>query len=283
MRRHVPTLAASLLTTLALVRCTADCPDPTGDGGGTDGGATDGGATDGGAAESGLTEEQLQALDTWVPTSVEMSPYPGGPVVTGRRLAILVDSIGEGHLDLVTTGTRAQDYNSSRSNTTTIVSSEDDLFDEDTSDPNSFAFAWDGDVVCTVLPCSTSDKRDGASSHLSVQVGKALDDGLLALGWAHTTPMDSEFSGTLTLGIEARDGHVTVLKASSTPDGDIVITSAMESETMAIFDGDTVVYEGKPGTGTVPLAIVSGTTGASWPKGFSIEETPVGTLVSLTW
>ena len=204
------------------------------------------------------------------------------------RLAILVPSGTVERLDYTNAGTRSQDHNSSRSNKTNTVWVDDDFGDDEDADTavnTRFHFSWDGGAVCEELPCPSNGRPDGAISSLTIYPGDALDDDdRLAMTWGETTPMKEEFTGYASLNCKGcYRGHVTVLKVAATDDGDIDVTSAMGAEAVTAYAGDTVVYSGKLDACATHFGTIAGTTGSSWPKGMSVEETAIGTLISLTW
>lgn len=277
----------SLLPLLFLAACTQTCPegDTTPTGGDDTEVTTDSADTaDTGETDpNALTTEERTALDSWTTNTAAMTPLDGGPVYIGDRLAILLTNATIEDLDVVTAVTRAQDHNSSRSNKTSSIIADDDFGDGDTASAGKLTFAWDGRGPCAALPCVSNERPDGASSRLVIEPGAAMDDGHTALTWGETTGVEEEFSGYLAIAYKGgHGGHVTVLKASATDSGTIMITTEMNSNYLAIFDDEGPLYEAKPELG-VPLASISGVTGTSWPHGIAIDQTAMGTLVSFTW
>ena len=229
--------------------------------------------------DEALTAEEIAALGTWTERTASLAPVEGGDAVEGDRIAILLPEGSVEQLDLVTTLTRGQDYNSSRSNKTGSTWAGDDFGDDDTATADH-SIAWDGRDPCEVLPCASNARPDGAVSALTVDPG----DGALAMRWGETTSMDETFSGYVALGCKGCGrGHVTVLKAAATDDGTIEITSALDSKYVAIFLNGDAVYEGAPAGDSTPIATIRGVTGATWPSAFSVDETALGTLISLGW
>lgn len=231
-----------------------------------------------------LTSDETSALGTWTSGPVAMVTADG-TVVEGDRVAILLPEDDIGQLDLTTTLTRVRDHNSSRSNKTASVWIDDGFGDEGgDSGMGSLTVSWDGLEPCTELPCVSNGRPQGAASRLSLDPGEALADGRLAMTWGETTDMKEAFTGYLVLGWDgSHRGHVTVLKAAATDDGEILVTTALESKYLAIYSGVNPVYEGAPMAGTLPLVTLTGTAGVSWPKGLSLETTAVGTMLGLTW
>lgn len=222
----------------------------------------------------GLTQDETDGLATWTASSVQFE-LPGDKTVSGHEIGILIPITDVGRLDVNSTMTRAQDYNSSRSNNSSLVEIDDDP---------ALEARWDG-IVCEEIPCLSGGREREASRRLLVDPGDALKDGELTLSWAETTPRTVPFSGYLTLGVEFR-GHVTVLKAADNGQGGIDLTTPLDEVLVWVPDPtspDSPLYEATPVSGTNPLATVAGTTGASWPHGVHVTETALGLLVSLTW
>jgi hypothetical protein len=235
---------------------------------------------------NGLVQEEIDALATWTSRPVLITPVEGGPSFLADSLTIAYSAGALFELDVVTT-VKAQDHNSSRSNKTNTVAFSDPLGDDDTNttgtDEDLLTARWDGAPACTALPCPSNGRPDGASSRLVVVPNGALADGRLSMTWGETTDIAEDFGGSTSVGsVIAHRGHVTVLKAAATDDGDIVVSSALDVATVTLLDGDEVVYEGPVQAGS-PLAFVEGTTGASWPRGFAVESSAIGTEISFTW
>lgn len=234
---------------------------------------------------TGLTEDELAAFDSWIPGTVTITPFEGGPSVLADQLSIVYSEERIEEFDVSST-TRAQDYNSSRSNNASAVFFDDDFGDEDDDDTGTdedlASLTWDGVVECVELPCVSLPHPKGATGRLVVKPRAALDDGSLLLSLAQTTPATDPLVGTLEVGTVVRfRGHVTVLKASD-DGGDVVLTTAYPAAAVMLYHQGKVVYSGAP-VPFQPLGVVEGNTGASWPKGVRIQDGPVGTEVSFTF
>lgn len=265
----------SLLALLPLLACTgADPCDADAD---TD---TDIDA-DTGTDTAVLDDDELAGLASWVSAPVTFTIAADGTTVVGARLAIAFAG-DVSSLELLTVLTRAQDHNSSRSNKSGIADLGDGFDDDDTASPADglVQMRWDGSAPCAAAPCLSNGRPQGAASRLAIELGSALDDGETFWTWGETTPMEEAFSGYVALATCCR-GHVTVLKAAATGEGGITVGSETTVGYLAVYSGDELAYEGRPNA--TALATISGVTGASWPKGVTIEETAVGTMVGLSW
>lgn len=225
-----------------------------------------------------LTDIELDGLETWALSEVTFE-LPNDTTVVAHELGILFPTADIDRLDVVSTLTRSQDYNSSRSNRGGIVDIGDD-------DLDTLHLEWDG-VRCVALPCESGGTERNASRRLLVEPGDALYDGALDVVWAETTPRDIDFTGSLTLGarIASHRGHVTVLKLADDGGGSIDVSSPLDEVFVWVVDPATgnPLHEAQAFGGTNPLASIAGTSGDSWPHGIRVTETAVGTLVSLTW
>lgn len=269
-----------LLTLTACDTCPEAAPTTTGS---DTSGAVDSGDTGNPAADE-LLQAEVDALGSWTARTVEILLEGSERTLEGDEIRVLLPDAKLADFDVVTALTRAQDHNSSRSNKTASIWVSDDFGDGDTGvDADGLlSMRWDGGAACARLPCPGAGRPEGASSRLTLNAGSALSDGLLSMTWGETTAMEEEFSGYLGLGARvAGCGHVTVLKAAETGEGGLAITSALDAAYLGVFLDDAPLFEGKP-SGAM-LATITGSTGASWPNGVSIEETAKGTYVSFTW
>ena len=234
-----------------------------------------------------LTDEEAAALATWGPREVTFD-LPDGSGATGSELGILLPEVALDEIDVISTLSRAQDYNSSRSNNSGLVEIDDDLDGGDDStdtDEPGLQVYWDG-VRCADASCRSGGRAPGASRRLQLVLGDALDDdGMTGVRWGETTPSSVSFTGSLALGCKVPSCHVTVLKAVDDGAGTIDFYSCVEGGAMWLLDdrSETPLHEASTTCGTSPLASVRGTEGANWPSGVRVSETPVGLLVSFLW
>ncbi len=292
MRSLLLTFCAFSVSACLLTEDQASCPDDS---------ATDTrlDPTDSSTDPLELTDTEVDALATWMPHTVDfLVPDRDDPTVdvtvTGNRISILVDRFPE-ELDYMTTLTRAQDYNSSRSNNSGAVEI-DNGFGDGTGcclPPPPERIVWGSMAPCGELPCLSGGRDEGGVSRARIDttVSSTSTDTaarFFRVGFGETTPMDIDFTGFVALACKkcTHRGHVTVLKASSTAGGDgVAVTSAAPWKYMAVYapGSDSPLYEATDAVAVNPLAMIAGSSGDSWPNGIEVEESPVGTLVSFTW